>query len=600
MELRGILVLRFSWGHFVVLCCLLKDGDRVQFWTTDWRADKATVLKAMVRWLVPALLPTRPPMFYRSRWTGFQGSYEFYGLLASLHNLLRPTILHYLDGDSARPAPDAGNADAGNAMAIQDQAENPAAIEDARPAEQDNAEQQMKTVANDFDWAVFRLQMKQKLKSWVQTDPAPVLLVLAVAMTCILQLLHKMLMKGSKNWEKAEKAKVARGEARTFVALECCRQTDLISFRSQISETFQRLILGIPRQQHSQHYQLLLFRLLSSLACATEHYVGIAWRGYPIKLFAALDDDYSFMKEKQCVLCPLSQLLRESFDERTVEETEFKQIMLCLASIFSTEISDVESRHAATRRINTIRSVQRATSQLITVSADWVCRNNCVDRHDSLYEKTDAKTTANPVPGESTEFTPPKPKSHRASSWHAFLSENCSEKFSSPNANMSELTEKFKSLSPEERQRYQAMADLAKLARERGIKKPYGEKALPAKSSEALVPEGNARILDQSFDSGIQLVRAQQKARDVALQEWSESIETALQQYQEDDSVAKQVLGQCGSMMSSNYTPALTGLPGARIHLPADACGEAGQGRVVQVVKWLLALSLSTCLCLSN
>ena len=77
----------------------IQDTTHVTFWTHHWQVERQHVLRLMRKFLVPALLPAKPPMFFRSKWTGFQQSYEYFGLLATCHGLLLPTIAHYFSQD---------------------------------------------------------------------------------------------------------------------------------------------------------------------------------------------------------------------------------------------------------------------------------------------------------------------------------------------------------------------------------------------------------------------------------------------------------------------------------------------------------------------
>ena len=73
-----------------------QDTDNLCFWCSRPGVTRENVLLAMARFLVPSLLPGKPPMFHRSKWTHFEGSYEFSGLLALCHGLLKAIMVDYL------------------------------------------------------------------------------------------------------------------------------------------------------------------------------------------------------------------------------------------------------------------------------------------------------------------------------------------------------------------------------------------------------------------------------------------------------------------------------------------------------------------------
>ena len=79
--------------------------------------------------------------------------------------------------------------------------------------------------------------------------------------------------------------------------------------------------------------------------------------------------------------------------------------------------------------------------------------------------------------------------------------------------------------------------------------------------------------MEQEFRSGMEAIAAECQDRLAVSKKLAESVETSIQQFREDDSMAKQLLGQCNSMLSS-YSPPLTGLPGLSLHLPADRFAE--------------------------
>ena len=104
---RRSLVRRFLISFFL-------NGDTtceqtVAFWHPTFGLDRDLVLEAMQTYLVPALIPHKPPVLVRKNWTGAQPAVEWFGLLLSLHNLFEDTMLVYT-GTSVRavPVPRAG------------------------------------------------------------------------------------------------------------------------------------------------------------------------------------------------------------------------------------------------------------------------------------------------------------------------------------------------------------------------------------------------------------------------------------------------------------------------------------------------------------
>ena len=207
----------------------LQDDVHVHFWTTQPSASRQQVVKSMSRFLVPALLPSKPPLFFRSKWTGFQGAYQYFGLLALCHNLLKPLILHFFG--SSMPAAPAATATAPEASVPPQPLPDEAGTEThGVKAEQgatshggEDGQKEMDLVSDNIDWRTFNVKMRQKLKIWVTCDPGPQLLIISLSMKPVLNFVHRLLSKGSKEFERTEKAKQAKGLPRTFVVLEACR-----------------------------------------------------------------------------------------------------------------------------------------------------------------------------------------------------------------------------------------------------------------------------------------------------------------------------------------------------------------------------------------
>ena len=67
-------------------------------------------------------------------------------------------------------------------------------------------------------------------------------------------------------------------------------------------------------------------------------------------------------------------------EDRSLFSTVGQAFMHSLALTFTADIAAIESRHAATRRITTIRSVQTSQPYLTVASADWMLRRNTATR----------------------------------------------------------------------------------------------------------------------------------------------------------------------------------------------------------------------------
>ena len=502
-----------------------QDDRNVWVWCPRLHVTRQQVLAAMAKFLVPALLPCKLPMFHRSKWTNFEYAYEWSGLLMLCHGLMKPMMSQFfgvqLYDEPARAAQASSDGDA-LAQALPNEEPEPAAAgQDARD---------MDIVTDNINWADFHVKMKQRFLLWVKSDPGSVLLVIAMAMRPVQALLHRFLNRGSKEWEKRERAKEAQRLPRSFSVVEAARLSDLKRFRADIDECFHNDMVGIPRAQHILQHQVLLFRMLSTAACSVEFYVYVAWRGFPIQLFACLDGNLAAANASACLLCPLSKKILEHFPDEELGGPDCQAVLRALASRFSLDIADVESRHASTRRINSIRSTQAPRAHLAAVSADWLCRCNSGAREDILGPTKQAEEGE--TPADEAGASDGKPKTHRANPWYAFLNEHCHDRFGAPGA-MDTLKERFRNLSEEEMQRYRSMAQIAKLAVQRGLQNPYGsgvdarhisESSAGSLDELAMVPVG----MLPDLQSAVQLVRDQQAEQRALLKQENEKLDRVI------------------------------------------------------------------------
>ena len=358
----------------------LQEQSEICFWTPRWDLTKETVIQNMNKYLVPALLPSKPPMFSRAKWTGFEECVQYWGLLACCHNLLE-AVVHTVLG----PSPSETLA-AFVGMPIEDNQHVPVADgagPEANATEGD--EQDMNTVTGNIDWKTLKLQMKQKLKVWSHTSPAAALVAMSISLAHVSKLMRSFLKRSGKEWERLQKSKVALGQPRSFSVLEAYRQTDLNTFFAGVSKEFGVFLLAMPVSARTQNNQVLVFRMLSTSACAAQFYVGTSWNAYPVRLFGSLDGQHHVVHDPGCMLCPLSKMVLDTFPtERELNSEEAKVVLTGLASLFKMDIAEVESRHASTRRITTIHSVQASCPHLNSIGAEWVLRGNALAREDLL------------------------------------------------------------------------------------------------------------------------------------------------------------------------------------------------------------------------
>ena len=552
----------------------MQDHEEIWFYTERWGLEAEHICALMDRYLVPVLVPRRPPVFSRSRWNGFEDALRWYGLIEACHGLLRPLLLDFL-----KASPTESNLPEGIANALRDQEELPANHND----DEDDAaaaavRQEMDAVSGNIDWKALKLRMKQKVLVWLQQPVLPILIIMHIAVSALSHMFRRLLASGSQQWEEYQQTNVANGGDRSFPVLEAARGVDIKIYRRHMNESWHQPIRLMPRDQHLRHHQVLLFRMLSRNFCATEFHLGTSWASYPIRMFCSLDGVHNALKDPDCMLCPLSRLLVQEYpSEPHLDSEEAQKVLMSLANLFQLRIADVEARHASTRRITSIRGLQTAQPNLCLVSADWVCRNNVLQR--SRHTKGPGRIQPEP---DMSEQAPSNPQ--RKNPWNAFLSDRCKFSFRSgrdKDERVHALRDEYRALTSEEHKGYQEMADVAFCARQRGLP---GFAPVQASSSSVVATSnsGEHRVVVQSphalvcaeVEDTLALARKEHRKETNATREWVAEFKQSREEFQQDDETLRESLS-CDPALLNNYVPALNGMLSADVHIPADEIAEA-------------------------
>ncbi|CAE7237037.1 unnamed protein product [Symbiodinium sp. CCMP2592] len=430
----------------------------------------------------------------------------------------------------------------------------------------------MEAATGNIDWKELKVKMRQKVQVWLQQPLFPPVLLMLQALRPMSRFYHRLIYSGSAEWEDIERTKESQGCRRSYAVLEAARESDLNAYRRSVSDTFHEQIVLLPRWCHFRHYQVLLFRMLSRNVCSTEFLIGTTYRSYPIKLFKSLDKVHE-AKDPECMHCRLTKLiLSEGCD---LDSPESQAVLTAIASMFQLHIASIEARHASTRRITTIKSVQTHRPTLTAVGADWFCRDM-------------------PVSGTAQADTvPPEPKQpERKNPWNAFLSEKCRRRISDlGSTSYAAVVEEYRSLTPAEHQRYQEMADVAFCARARGLPGYAHHGAIPAAAAsssgsgkevavealvavpaaghqELAVPDQAYKLMAADLSDKLQVVQQEYHRRSASVKDWCDIFRDSRVQHRQDQ---EHLFRECGVV---EHVPALNGLVSAEMRVPADKIGE--------------------------
>ena len=565
----------------------INDAARVEHYTQAWDLDKSKVLRAMTKFLVPALIPHKPPLLSRKSWTGADNVFSYFGLLTSCHNLFLPAIQLFTQVQS-KPDPVLPFASEPGQSALPAGVSGaPNALEDVLPSvgqpgpeHHDDAKDDVdwpSSLTGDLDWSAVNRCMRARLARWADYCPGPTLVTMKLATLPAFRLLHRLLWQGSAGFERRQRRKFQRSGSRRYVVQEAARMTLLDDFFNDTWTGFQTRSSAIAEDAMPHELQVLHFCMLSAAACAAEFLIGMPWRSYPVKLFGMLDGRRECMTDPDCVLDPLSKGLLKQF--APVDSPAFSAVLETVASNFTLDIAAVEAKHASTRRLLHVRHVQTHLPDLAAIGAAWTCRRNVIDLQETCCKtKQEPKKAAEPKQVPCTKHGRGPKDERRGGAWRAFVHESVAgHQFGA--LKIKALAHRYKELPAEERARLQ---QAGKIATMRGT---LGYEAFPATSSQLQSTESAERSLavanpaDQESAVQSHILAA----RSVSKQERQEYLanlaaeEEALDGFQFGEQSAQlhpRVLSVAPTMLSS-YRPFPAPVPSVQLHLPAEQVAQA-------------------------
>lgn len=442
--------------RFILNTCLngdLQNSDAVEVYVTSFLPDIDKIKQIIHRFVVPCLVPSKPPVFPRGKWTHTEDAIEFFGLIDAHHSLLHPAVFLWL-GKKEHPT------------GLSERTDQLQLVE----ADREEAEASTSSTLNPVKaWQEEARQQKLKCQRWASTSPGPELGVLRSAISPIIELTHKLLNRAGEFWEKQQQHKSLKGEDRTYRVLEVFRGTDLKAFKEASRDAFHRHLTVVPNHAQKRSLQVLAFRVQSCLSCAVHYYLELRWSSYPVKLFGLMDG-FEDKDVEHCikVLDPLSAEFFAKFETHEARMGELAQLTLvCLALLFTTGTAEIEARHAATRRLIHVKSVQTHRPTLQTISASWLCRRNASVRSENLPSTLKQKPT-----GQNADGAQSKTFSKPGGPWRAFVR---SQGVKITKETMSDAKEKYHKLDPAEREHFEKVGHAATMAGKSGYN-PFGQK----------------------------------------------------------------------------------------------------------------------------
>lgn len=487
---------RFVLNH--LLNGNLQDSPIEHFCPFNHCQDEADVRDSFSRHVALALIPGKPPKYSRGRWTNYDRSVIWNGLLDAHHSLLQQIILTYTgapqtqvlepgkaiqdvplpaedsdddqwcglmqdllreDGDRPKPnksAPVCDDNSGGDHHNSQDE-------EDCHPPQ--NVGDQFSA----FQWVEFNRRQKAQAGAFVSSNPGPSIAIMQQVCRHFLTVMHCFLKFSGEEWEREQEHLASEGKGHSFRALDCARGSAVQECFDALTQSLDSLPIALPSLSHTRHYRNGWFSMVSKGLCALHQLVRMDHRGFPFRLFTALDKDLSSINEAPpCMHDELTAAFVEHFLSKASHFVDCDATLEALGVITNVDVAKIECRHASNRDLTMLRG-SGWTPSLSTISAKFA--RGTFKKHDPNQQVKVKKTVVK------------KSKCKRpGGAWRAFLSNrlasrtwNEDSRFGGLQLSMKDLSNEYKQLSAEEKAYFVEVGRLATLAGQHGHT-PFGKR----------------------------------------------------------------------------------------------------------------------------
>lgn len=371
--------------------------------------DERHCLDKMMSWVVWALIPTKTPRYTRGKWLQQSPCLNWCGLLACHHGLLQKVMLRFTGCPQAAPQTqfkedqednragwdfleDLGDLGSGGGPAA---TSVPTAHEQAQEAggneqedceneneheigaafadgEANNTNQESETLSST-DWQIRNKQYKKKAGLWSQSNPGPRLAVAASILNVSNRLLHAFLHISSDEWERREVLKEACGGHRSFRLLVAARNEDSKVCLRSLGSLLNQAIGGISHKCMTGYIRTLAFRLISRMGCALQAQLCNPRRGEPYQTFLKLGEEEISRESPHCMRDEFTAAFRDRYGPEM--NSEAFAVLESVARQVDLDIAQLESKHAAIRRLVYTKNVQTWVPEFAIVAAERLCRD---------------------------------------------------------------------------------------------------------------------------------------------------------------------------------------------------------------------------------
>lgn len=266
-------------------------------------------------------------------------------------------------------------------------------------------------------------------------------------------------------------------------------------------------------QQRTEALQKQAFLQIARVVAMAYQLVFVRNRNYPYKAFHALRDDAIFAEIKSaedCIMDDYTRSVKQYYGDHLGSAANVSEFEL-LRDLIDTDTISTERAHS----VNSMKTAYRSLTHkldLTTMDAHFVCRQARGKEPDSIRnEQVKRKPAAAP---KKTDGKVKRPGGGGA--WRAFVHIEAKGKRCTPGF-FTELSERFRSLSDEQREYYEELGEIARqLHRDgrRGFGRRIRKKSAPPQHDDQdRGPEGPTAAADAAPSDGANAASTQQLAR---------------------------------------------------------------------------------------
>ena len=389
-----------------------------------------------------AICPTKCPKFCRSRWTRYDESIDWAGLVSNIcggmifdllmqKTLGKPSKVPSSHEEQPQPGKrqsqarplqlkdakkrweqlaleEAGIAGSSSTSKSETQGESSAAVvpvESADPIPEDNEK------STEPNWAEINAQKRREAAAWVISRPGPRLVVIKTVVKHLLHLMGRFLFISSPSWEKAQQKLSAQGLSRSYPVLEAATGQDVVSCMLGLSSVLFSVPSAVAKFEGTRKLRNLFFQLVCSAMCGLHSYIRVEMSTFPVRWFLILVGEVAAVYSTPA--CFRDEFVEELFQEFPTPEsartprctalTEF------LAGSIQLDTARIEARHSSNRET----TMQRARGWFVTMQS--------LNSKFVVRQFATKQGSANGVRKGSLKKKKPPNKTKGGGAWRAFL-----------------------------------------------------------------------------------------------------------------------------------------------------------------------------------